>query len=95
MSGAVAYRYRMEDGSEGRGTFTLLDDGTFVDESGGAGTWQSRATPPGLQLRYRAGVQCGALSIGRFTTPTQLRGPRLCQDGSGTRGAWVGTLSAP
>jgi len=43
---------------------------------------------------YNAGFACGALSTGAFTGPNQLRGVRLCRDGSGVTGVWEGMVLA-
>lgn len=87
------YQYWMNDGSADNGRYTLLADATYVDESSRTGVWQYQATPaPRLLLRYDPGFGCRALSIGYFTAPGQVRGWRICQDGSGAVGYWAGGI---
>ncbi|MCB0059159.1 MAG: DUF11 domain-containing protein, partial [Caldilineaceae bacterium] len=88
------YRYRMNNGSSGVGTYWLLANSTFVDESNGLGVWAFQPTPsPRLFLQYNPGFACNAFSIGVFTSPEQVFGPRVCRDGSGTVGVWVGYIA--
>lgn len=85
------YDYWLNDGRRGSGCFTLLADATYVDESGLTGMWAYLpGAPEKIWLRYGAGLACDALSVGQFITPQQVRGVRLCRDGSGAAGVWVG-----
>ncbi len=88
---SVAYQYAMNDGSNGTGTYLLYGDLTFADGAG-SGLWRFLPTPARLLLRHNPGSSCQALSIGWFSSPTTVRGYRLCQDGSGVVGVWRGTL---
>lgn len=87
------YAYWMNDGSSGNGHYTLLADATFVDESDRTGMWTYLpGAPQRLMLRYDPGLACDALSVGQFIKPQQVRGFRLCRDGSGAAGVWLGNL---
>ena len=87
------YQYWLNDGRRGSGRYTLLADATYVDESGLTGMWAYLpGAAEGIWLRYGAGLVCDALSVGQFITPQQVRGVRLCRDGSGAAGVWVGNL---
>ena len=87
------YAYWMNNGSSGYGHYTLLADATFVDESNRTGTWTYLAgTPQKILLRYDPGLACDAISVGQFMTPQQVRGLRVCRDGSGAAGVWLGNL---
>jgi hypothetical protein len=88
------YQYQMNDSSAGTGTYALLADGAYVDERGQTGTWLFQSGPPRLILQYNSGFACEALSVGRFVSSTQVRGPRTCQDGSGVSGFWIGTIAS-
>jgi hypothetical protein len=85
--------FAMTDGSRGSRSFVLLSDGRFVDQEGLAGGWGPFGT--GLALLYDAGVECSGAWLGRFSSGTSLTGSIVCRDGSGMRGVWRGTLTAP
>lgn len=81
------YTYVMIDGNAGQGRYTLFVDGSFVDEASGGGSWGTPALDK-LWLVYDAGYACDALLLGSLLPTNQVRGLRLCRDGSGTRGVW-------
>ncbi len=92
---ALQYVYAMNDGSAGSGVYELWPNGLFTDDGGGTGTWQYvPGTPQRLMLRYDAGQNCTALSIGQFISPTNIRGSRFCRDGSGGVGVWFAEVVA-
>jgi len=82
------YRYRMNDGSGGLGRYTLLEGGGFVDEQGQSGSWALSPTSEQLWLAYDPGYACDAFLPARLLPDNQVRGLRLCRDGSGVRGFW-------
>ncbi len=88
----INYAFAMNNGGSGSGTYTLYDDATFADSTGGGGLWAFRAGPPPRLLLWHQGVQCDALSIGFFPGGGLVRGFRVCTDGSGARGLWQGTI---
>lgn len=91
----VDYRFWMSDGDSGAGRYTLLADGSFIDESSQAGDWFFQPSPPRLFLRYDAGFACEALSVGRFAGIDRLAGIRLCRDGSNLNGLWTSNVVIP
>ena len=90
----IVYQYWMNDGSRDQGRYTLLADGSYVDGYSATGLWRFQPTPsPRLLLRYDPGLSCNALSVGYFVSRTELRGWRLCRDGSGAIGYWIGQVT--
>jgi len=85
---SLAHEYWMNDGSSGSGTFSLLTDGSFTDNLGETGSWGFLPSPGRLLLAYESGIACEALLPARLLPDNQVRGLRLCQDGSGVRGFW-------
>lgn len=86
---SLPYVYVMNDGSAGSGVYFLWAKGVLTDDEGGTGVWQFvPGDPPRLVLGYDVGQNCTALSIGRFISPTHVRGGRFCRDGSGVAGVW-------
>jgi len=92
LSYTINYVYRMKDGTSGKGTYFLLDDGTYVDDNGDTGIWRYKQRPARILLKYDAGVACEARSTGFFISPRRVRGPRVCRDGSGVVGSWRGKV---
>jgi len=85
----LTYSAWMNDGAHLSGQMLLHEDGTF-EEGENAGIWSALPNNR-LFLRYQAGQQCNAIMLGKFVNDsTQLRGLRLCTDGSGTVGIWLG-----
>ncbi|GAB4162155.1 MAG: hypothetical protein Fur0021_36210 [Candidatus Promineifilaceae bacterium] len=91
ITSRLDYAYLMNDGSAGQGRYTLFADGSFLDEVGGGGSWGAPA-PDKLWLAYNAGYACDALLLGNVLPPDQVRGLRLCRDGSAARGVWQATI---
>ncbi len=91
----IDYSVQWSDGSTGSGQWELWEDGTFTDEADEGGTWRYQRSRRLMRLAYSAGEQCTAQYAGRFTTPSTLRGQVICQDGSGARGQWSGTVVTP
>ncbi len=87
IASRLDYAYVMNDGSAGQGRYTLFAGGSFVDEASGGGSWGAPA-PDKLWLAYNAGYACDALLLGSVLPTDQVRGLRLCRDGSGARGVW-------
>ncbi|MFQ5744543.1 MAG: VWA domain-containing protein [Acidobacteriota bacterium] len=95
IAATIDYSYRMASGDAASGQFSLLDDGSFVDSSTETGRWFFQTVPATrFILLYDTGFACNAAMVGELTPPDSLRGPRLCRDGSGDSGSWVGTLLA-
>ncbi|MCB8952060.1 MAG: DUF11 domain-containing protein [Ardenticatenales bacterium] len=90
-------RYSMQDGSFGHGLVWLLNDGTFVDNDAGTGTWQSLTQPKRLTLTYDPGYSCNALMTGEVFPEfvPHVQGVRQCQDGTGLTGIWRGDFILP
>lgn len=88
----INYQYVMNDGNTGSGVYTYFNDGSYADENGGTGIWAVRQPPLTLLMKYDPGFGCDAFALGRLVTPTQVQGVRLCQDGSGAVGFWIGTV---
>ncbi|GAB4148425.1 MAG: hypothetical protein Fur0021_08240 [Candidatus Promineifilaceae bacterium] len=91
IASRLDYAYVMNDGSAGQGRYTLFAGGSFLDEASGGGSWGAPA-PDKLWLAYNAGYACDALLLGSISLPDQVRGLRLCRDGSGARGVWQATV---
>ncbi len=88
----LRYAYTMNDETSGSGVYTLWDDWTFTDSEGAGGEWTFRFSTPRMVLQHAAGDSCGARFTTRFLGDGRIGGPRVCQDGSGVRGVWRGTV---
>ncbi|MCA9940809.1 MAG: hypothetical protein KC418_19360 [Anaerolineales bacterium] len=83
-------QYTLNNGTSGTGRYALLAGGVYVDENGDTGTWSFQQSPPAFNFQADPGTACNVHAFGRFVSATQLRGWRMCQDGSGVAGYWVG-----
>jgi hypothetical protein len=89
----------LNNGSRQQRRFYLLQDGEFVDNLGGTGTWSQPSGVfvidyPDLDIPgVGVGPACGGMYIGQSTTPPQVAGIAFCRDGSPTTGLWFGVAS--
>lgn len=87
------FQYQMDDGSSGSGSYTLADNGTFVDDNGNTGIWAIETFYDLYLIYYKSGANCGALSLGTYNAAAnQVHGVRFCTDDSDARGLWAGVL---
>ncbi len=88
---AYTTQYFLNNGTSGSGRYALLAGGQYVDEIGHTGTWTFQTGPPRFTFIAAPGTNCDLRAVGRFISATQLYGSRVCQDGSGLAGVWLGT----
>ncbi len=85
-------QYVLNNGSSGMGRYALLAGGVYVDENGDTGTWSFQQSPPAFNFQADPGTACDVHAFGRFISASQVRGWRMCQDGSGVSGYWIGSI---
>ena len=91
---ALDTQYFLNDESSGQGRYALLTPGQYVDEFGFTGSWFFLSSPARLLFLADPGTNCDLVALGTFASATQLVGLRICQDGSGLGGLWIGSVPA-
>ncbi len=89
----IRLAYRWNTGDSGSETVQLFQGGQFSDSRGASGTWRFQAGSRRLLLQYAPGHLCAARLTGHTAATGRAGGTLACQDGSGMRGVWVGTVA--